>query len=320
MPSGGSASSSSPLAASIASSDPIRDRWTGWTAVTTPIRGRAIRASSAISPPTYIPISRTAASCSGPSRRSVSGRPTSLFWLPSLRSVRKRPARTAAMASLVEVLAMLPVTPTTSGSNRRRQPAASAPSAASGSATRMTVTSSSSRRVGDLAGRRRARPLPGDRVGEDRRAHRCARRAAPRTPRRVGPARESTAAPRMGRSDRARSRPPVRRTRSSAVKAGAGGCPGAGVDGSTSVTVASVAQAVRHRSGAVARVAGRRGRQQVGGGDRIGRDAPEELEGHHRHLEVADPERRSVSPPRSGSPRRGPGRRSGGRCSRRTSS
>ena len=28
------------------------------------------------------------------------------------------------MASLVEVLAMLPVTPTTSGSNRRRQPAA----------------------------------------------------------------------------------------------------------------------------------------------------------------------------------------------------
>ena len=54
---------------------------------------------------------------------SVSGRPTSLFWLPSLRNVRKRRPRTAATASLVEVLAMLPVTPTTSGSNRRRQPA-----------------------------------------------------------------------------------------------------------------------------------------------------------------------------------------------------
>ena len=90
MPSGGSASSSSPLAASIASSEPIRARWTGWTAVTTPIRGWAIRARSAISPPTYMPISRTAASCSGPSRRTVSGRPTSLFWLPSLRSVRNR--------------------------------------------------------------------------------------------------------------------------------------------------------------------------------------------------------------------------------------
>ena len=43
VPSGGSASTSSPLAASIASSEPIRARWTGWTAVTTPIRGRAIR-------------------------------------------------------------------------------------------------------------------------------------------------------------------------------------------------------------------------------------------------------------------------------------
>ena len=41
MPSAGSASSSSPLACSMASSEPIRDRWTGWTAVTTPIDGRA---------------------------------------------------------------------------------------------------------------------------------------------------------------------------------------------------------------------------------------------------------------------------------------
>ena len=167
-PSGGSASSSSPLAASIASIEPMRDRWTGWTAVTTPIRGRAMRASSAISPPTYIPISRTAASCSGPIRSSVRGRPTSLFWLPSLRSVRRREDRTAAIASLVDVLAMLPVTPTTSGSNRRRQPAASAPSAARGSATRTMVTSpnaaGSAMRPGDEQGRGTTR----HRVAEER--------------------------------------------------------------------------------------------------------------------------------------------------------
>ncbi len=66
-----------------------------------------------------------------------------MFWLPSLRRVRKRAARTVAIASLVDVLAMLPVTPTTSGSKRRRQPAAIDPSAASASATLTTVTSPS---------------------------------------------------------------------------------------------------------------------------------------------------------------------------------
>ena len=139
------------MAASMASMLPIRDRWTGWTAVTTPMDGRAMAARSAISPPMYIPISRTAASCSGPSSRSVRGRPISLFWFPALRSVRKRRPRTAATASFVEVLAMLPVIPTTSGSNRRRQPAATAPRAAIPSATRMTVTSPSA--AGSAGGR-----------------------------------------------------------------------------------------------------------------------------------------------------------------------
>ncbi len=55
------------------------------SAVTMPISGRPIAARSRISPPTYMPISRTAAACSGPSRSTVSGRPTSLFWLPSVR-------------------------------------------------------------------------------------------------------------------------------------------------------------------------------------------------------------------------------------------
>ncbi len=66
-----------------------------------------------------------------------------MFWLPALLSVRKRCARTVAIASLVEVFAMLPVTPITIGSNRRRQAVASAPSAARPSGTRTTVTSPS---------------------------------------------------------------------------------------------------------------------------------------------------------------------------------
>ena len=55
------------------------------------------------------------------------------------------------MASFVSVLAMLPVTPTTSGSNRRRHADASAASAASASPTRTTVTSP--RLVGSDGGR-----------------------------------------------------------------------------------------------------------------------------------------------------------------------
>ena len=137
----GSASTSSAFASSIAWIEPIRDRCTGCTAVTIPIDGRPIAASSRISPPTYIPISRTAAPCSGPSRRTVRGRPTSLFWLPSVRSVTNRRSRTPATASFVEVFAMLPVIPTTSGANRARQAAATACSARSGSETRTRETS-----------------------------------------------------------------------------------------------------------------------------------------------------------------------------------
>ena len=242
MPSRGSASRSSPLAASIASMDPIRDRWTGWTAVTTPILGRAIRASSAISPPTYMPISRTAASCSGRSRRTVSGRPISLFWLPSLRRVRKRRARTAAIASLVDVLAMLPVTPTTRGSNCCRQPAATPPSAARPSATRTTVTSPSA--TGSGTGRVTMTPAAPRATASATNACPSVRSPGSATNSCPGSTwRESTAAPRIGRSDRASRRPPVRRARSSAVSAGADGSPGRRLDGSTSVTDASVAQA-----------------------------------------------------------------------------
>ena len=106
-------------------------------------------ASWAISPPTYIPISRTTASCSGPIRSTVSGSPISLLALPSLLRVVKRSDRTAATASLVEVLAMLPVTPTTSGENRPRQALATAwsPSSVSGTATIATSASSATSHV-----------------------------------------------------------------------------------------------------------------------------------------------------------------------------
>src|SRR5215210_5945855 len=159
VPSSGSASTSSPFACSIASSVPIRDRWTACTAVTTPISGRAIAARSRISPPTYIPISRTAARCSGPSRSTVSGSPISLFRLPSLRSVVRRCPRTPATASFVEVLAMLPLTATTSGSNRARHVVASAWSAARASVTRTIDTSpSAATSFGGRVTRRHAAP------------------------------------------------------------------------------------------------------------------------------------------------------------------
>ena len=64
----------------------------GWTAVTTPIDGGAIAARSAISPETYMPISSTAASSSGPSR-SQRQRQADLVVLVALRL--ERPQRAA---------------------------------------------------------------------------------------------------------------------------------------------------------------------------------------------------------------------------------
>ncbi len=239
MPALGSASISSPLAASMASRVPILERWTAWTAVTTPIRGRAMAASSAISPPTYMPISRATASCSGPRRRSVRGRPISLFWLPSLFSVRNWRASTAATASLVEVLAMLPVIPTTSGSNRARQVAARAPRAAIGSATAMTATSG-------------GRTWSGGRSRTTTAAAPAAAAAARwRWPSVRSPAsatnswpgsmsRESTAAPRIGREASTTRRPPVIRAISAADSVG--GAAGFRDVRWASVTAPSVAQ------------------------------------------------------------------------------
>ena len=289
MPSGGNASTSSPLARSTAASVPIRDRWTAWTAVTTPIAGFAIAARSAISPPTYMPISSTAASCSGPNRRTVSGSPISLFWLPSLLSVRRAVPRTAAIASLVDVLAMLPVTPTTTGSKRRRQPAATAPRAAAPSGTRTTVTSPSE--SGSASGRVTSTAAAPRRTASPRWAWPSVRSPGRATKSWPGDTRrESTAAPWMGRSDRVRSRPPVHPTRSSAVRVGCPPVSGGGVDGSTSVTDASVACPV---------LTGRMRRPSSAGGRRTGPASPSHSSrcaGTARTTSPASPAGRPVPP------------------------
>ena len=89
----------------------------------------------------------------------------------------------------------------------------------------------------------------------------------------------------MGRSDRASSRPPVRRTRSSAVRADTPVLPGRGrrigVGHGASVAQPTV---TGRRSSPTASAGG----QQVGRRDRVGRDPSEQLERHHRHLDVAD--------------------------------
>ena len=87
-----------------------------------------------------MPISSTATSCSGPRRSSVSGRPISLFSLPSLRSTVQRWASISAICSLVDVLASDPVMPTTSGAKRSRQTAAAERRATPASATWTTLT------------------------------------------------------------------------------------------------------------------------------------------------------------------------------------
>ena len=285
-PAAGSASTSSAFASSIASIDPIRDRWTGWTAVTIPIDGRPIAASSRISPPTYIPISRTAASCSGPSRSTVSGRPTSLFWLPSVRSVANRRSRTPATASLVEVLAMLPVIPTTSGENRRApgggdrmqrrgacpatRTTVTSPSASSGASP---ASASGSRRTSIAGGARRGRLRRG--TGGRRSARRRARRTGCRA-RRAGSRRLRRGS---ARSLRRRRVPPVTAAISSAVEPGGGTATSrtaeCRIGRGHGLTPASARDATRPRG------------SRNGVADRVVRDPPEQLERHHRHLEVA---------------------------------
>ncbi len=73
-----------------------------------------------MSPTAYMPISSTAISCSPVRPLSrLSGRPTSVFWLPSVFSTWCLPLSTLATTSFVVVLPRLPVMPTTSSAGCR---------------------------------------------------------------------------------------------------------------------------------------------------------------------------------------------------------
>ncbi|CDA73452.1 unknown [Ruminococcus sp. CAG:579] len=75
--------------------------------------------SREISPKCDIPISMTAACVSLLRLKSVSGRPISLLWLPSVFKVLYFLETTSAIISFVVVLPTLPVMPTSGISNLR---------------------------------------------------------------------------------------------------------------------------------------------------------------------------------------------------------
>ena len=183
---------------------------------------------------------------------------------------------------------MLPVTPTTSGSNRRRQPAATAPSAASASATRTTVTSPRRRRVGRRPGDEQRGRAGRDRVGRGRRGRRSARRAGRRTA-----CRAHLAGIDRGAADGS-VRPgeqPAAGQPDEVVGREGGRSPGSGGPGSTDrrrSRPASVAWRRAHRSRSRPASSAGSG-SEVRRRDRVGGDAPEQLERHHRHLQLADP-------------------------------
>ena len=139
VPPGAIPSRISAFAAATPASPPTPSRCTGPTFVTTPTCGAAMAASRRISPARLIPISTTATSCPASSPSSVSGRPTRLFRFPSLRSTRQRAAAIANAISLVVVLPLLPVMPTTRAGMRRRWYAARSPSARRESGTTITA-------------------------------------------------------------------------------------------------------------------------------------------------------------------------------------
>ena len=338
MPFAGSASTSSPLARSTASIVPMRERWTGWTAVTTPMDGRPIAARSAISPPTYMPISRTAAACSGPRRRTVSGRPISLFWLPSLLRVRNAVAEDRGDRLLGGGLG------DAAGDPDHERGEAGPPAGRHGAERDEPVGDPDDGHVAECAGIGR---MAGSRAGPRPRDARASARWSWPSVRSPGRAtktlpgstrRESTAAPRIGRSDRARRRPPVRRTRSSAVKASVDrprhrrihvGHRRPVSHAHRSPVRASEASVPLVPGAARARCRPSRGRggaggvpvgEQVRGRDGVGGDAAEELERHDRHLQLADAGdgRRALLD--ADGDRRGRARPSRARCTRRTSS
>ena len=146
MPEAGRARTSAAFSSRTPSMDPRNSVCWATTMVTTPTVGAASAVRAAISPGWFVPISTTAASCSGPRRRRVSGSPHWLLKLAADLSTAQRVPSTAAISSLVVVLPLEPVTATRGIAKRARCRAAKRPRACvvSSTRTRDTVAGGSS--------------------------------------------------------------------------------------------------------------------------------------------------------------------------------
>ena len=154
-PFSGMCSSSSVLARRTPRRSPSASRCERPMSVYTAMSGLAIAPSLCISPKLLMPSSTTAASVSGPMRKSVSGTPSSLLKFFSVLSVRNFRPRTRAIISLAVVLPELPVTPTTGTFTAPRQAEASSAIAFATSGTVMTGPATPS---GTLCARQQGAP------------------------------------------------------------------------------------------------------------------------------------------------------------------
>ena len=106
------------------------------TVVTTPMVGRAMRASSAISPGSFVPSSSTRTVAVSGIERMVSGVPTRLLRLACVACARCEPARAPRVRSLTVVFPDEPVIATTGTGDWRRRWSARSPRAFRVSGTR----------------------------------------------------------------------------------------------------------------------------------------------------------------------------------------
>ncbi len=171
------------------------------TLVTTPQSGAAMRASAAISPLWFMPISTTAISCSGSRRSSCSGRPKALLRLPCDLSTWNFVARAAATASLVVVLPAEPVMATTLRPHWRRTCVARDCKARSGSSAISNGTASAaSGKVATRARETTAAAAPRARAAATKSwpSRRSPRTAKNRSPGSSGPRVDGVAGDRQG--------------------------------------------------------------------------------------------------------------------------
>ena len=252
----------------------------------------------------------------------VSGRPISLFWLPSFRSVGKRRAEDGRDRLLRRGLGDAPGDP----DDERVEPAPPARPRPPGGRERVGDADDRRRRAargrrpsGGRATRTAAAPAATASADECVAVRPLARQGDEQVARRTT-SRESTAPPRTGRSDRASSRPPVGAASSSAVSPDQARRRRPG-------RRRGIGHGRQCRIGASSPVGGRRvdrrpsARQEVGRRDRVGRRSAGTARTTSPASRAGRPGRRSGVPSsiRTATTRSGIARLRG-RCSRRTSS